>query len=1081
MTGRRIISGVVSLLFCLALAICCAPPRDAAAEKADVRVGFFAFDGYHMTDADGDRSGYGYDIVQYMSGYTDLQFEFVGYDRSWAEAQELLAAGEIDLLTSAQKTNERLERFDFSEHSIGTSAAILTVKAGNTAYILDDYDNWSGMRVGMIEGNSRNDHFASFAAVHGFTYEPVYYADTEEMLSALQSGGNVDAVVTSNLRRTEGEWILAQFNPSPFYVMVKKGNTALIDEIDRALAKLYAAMPELNELLMEKYYLTASGDNVAFTVDERTVIEASQMRPVTVGIISGSAPVCFYDQKTGRYAGISVEILQAVAGKTGLNLALVPIDLTANTPVSALKERKVDAVAGILKTQVFIDDPELALSDELLADSLVVVGRTGDDFTKNPEKRTIAVPAGFQMGMAFAAAQFPAHRIATYDTLDACMRALVRSEADAAIYMRTSVSYSLQDPHYEALEIVPAFGDEVSTCMAGLAEDKARLFGILNKGLRMITDNERNAVMLNYTILNPYEMTLSDTLYKFRAPILFIAALLLTVIGCLIFIITMRRRNGRKLQLAYEQAQDALAIAEKANASKSVFLSRVSHEMRTPLNAIIGFLELTKDAGPKEAKTYLENSNVAAKQLLAVINDVLDMSAIEAGKVSIARAPFDFKQLVHSVTNVYMQQCAAKGLQYETILKTPVDEWLVGDQLRVNQILFNLLNNAVKFTESGGVTLSIGETGVKEDTVVVRMQVTDTGCGMREEMRARLFTPFEQESSATAAKYGGSGLGLSIVKSLVGLMGGAIRAESKPGAGSAFTVDLPFTKYDMRSNFDLSADGTDLRLLSVDDEESERAYLSTILTRMGVRFTCVSGGGEAISALHEGMREGDPYRICLVDWKMPSMDGTETTRRIRAEFGEDVLVIVVSAYAHNEADAAARAAGANLFIPKPLFQSALYDLFATLTGGRFGKKEQAAPPEKRDFSGRRILLAEDNAMNRMVAEAILSKFGITCECAVDGEIAAGMFAAAPKGYYDAILMDIQMPNMDGFAATRRIRESGRPGAKEIYIIALTANAFNEDIAKSLSCGMNAHVSKPIDTAELAEALDRAFSAAEKEA
>ncbi|MDO4573499.1 MAG: ATP-binding protein, partial [Clostridia bacterium] len=339
----------------------------------------------------------------------------------------------------------------------------------------------------------------------------------------------------------------------------------------------------------------------------------------------------------------------------------------------------------------------------------------------------------------------------------------------------------------------------------------------------------------------------------------------------------VRASEVRHAQLLAE----ALEAAEKADAAKSQFLSRVSHEMRTPLNAIIGFIDLAKGADAEKVASCLASSDIAARQLLNVINDVLDMSSIESGKMRIAKTSFNFKHLLTSITNIYGAQCKQTGVLFETKLDKPIDDWLVGDELRLNQILMNLLGNAVKFTSAGHIWLTVSQTGAIGEKEFLRFTVADTGCGMSEQMKERLFKPFEQESVETARKYGGSGLGLSIVKNLVNMMGGSIRVESKLGEGSVFTVDLPFEKSDLGRDMALPTNIDALRILAVDDEAPEREYIKLVLARMGVRFTCADGGDEALAALARAEAENDPYNVCLVDWRMPRMSGLETTKRIR--------------------------------------------------------------------------------------------------------------------------------------------------------------------------------------------------------
>ena len=300
--------------------------------------------------------------------------------------------------------------------------------------------------------------------------------------------------------------------------------------------------------------------------------------------------------------------------------------------------------------------------------------------------------------------------------------------------------------------------------------------------------------------------------------------------------------------------------------------------------------------------------------------------------------PFDFQYTIQSLTNLYLSQCQKKGVSFDTKLLTPVDDWLIGDQLRLNQIIINLLNNAVKFTERGHIILTISQHDTQDETVFVRFAVEDTGCGMSEDMQARLFKPFEQESAGTAQKYGGSGLGLSIVKNLVTMMNGAICVKSQKGVGTTFFVDLPFSRTG-KIKEEIKLDGIEnLNVLVVDDEEYERKYISIVLDRIGVCHTCVESGDAALTELEQAFAANTPYNICLIDWKMPNETGVEVTKRVREHYGEDVVVIVVSAYEHNQANDQAKQAGANLFLSKPLFQSSLFNLFMRFTGGQLGGK-----------------------------------------------------------------------------------------------------------------------------------------------
>ena len=1075
-TWKRAIAFAACLAALLGVAVPCLAEDG---ETETVKVGFFAFAGYHEQSEDGARSGYGYEMLQHLAGYAGFRYEYVGYDKSWSQMQDMLANGEIDLLTSAQKTPEREARFDFSATNIGVSAAILTARAGDTKFMEADYGNWDGIRVGMIEGNSRNDSFADYAAEHGFTYVPVYFGSTDEMLTELQSVGadkRIDAILTSNLRKTENEWVLAQFASSPFFVMVKKGNTALLDRVDRAIAQLDACEPGFRTKLMNKYYATDNGGEIAFTAEERAYIEKMQGHTFTALINPDRAPYSWAEN--GALKGVLYDAAQDIIARSGLNVVFL------TTADRAAYWHMISEGTADIRFDVVNSYNQAEADGYWLTNPYVTVPIARLYLKKTRDFHTAAAPANRDITDNYAKSMEKLGLAVTYyDSVDETVQAILDEKQDVAFLAMDSATMAIRDDVTNKLAMEEMFGDEISYAVAVNASQSPQLFSILSKAVASLGEKDIDAIRQNYTANLEKKFTLLGYFYEYPIHVLLAAVAVLSVVIMLVIIREQaKRRKAERTHLLKEQQQnellrDALAAAEKAGEAKSQFLSRVSHEMRTPLNAIIGFIELGKGADREQMENYLASSDLAAKQLLNVINDVLDMSSIESGKLKIASAPFNFKHLVSSITNIYGTQCRQKGVGFETKIITPVDDWMAGDELRVNQILMNLLGNAVKFTTEGHIWLTISQLDVSDEKLFLRFEIADTGCGMSEEMKERLFKPFEQESTATAKNYGGSGLGLSIVKNLAGMMSGSVRVESQQGKGTTFTVDLPFERSEIETEAVLPDKVASLRILAVDDEQGERDYMATVLARMGVRFTCVSSGGEALETLEQAEKEGDLYNVCLIDWRMPEMDGVDTTSRIREKYGKDVIVIVVSAYDFQQAGDSARGAGANLFISKPIFQSTLFDLLMTLTGGEIAKT--AEEPQNWDFAGRRVLLVEDNTLNQIVAKGYLAKYNVVVDLAENGQIAVDKFLASEPGWYDAILMDIQMPVMDGYEATKAIRESGHPDAGTVQIIAQTADAFNEDIARALNAGMNAHVGKPIKPSLLAKALYTAFAAHNK--
>ena len=541
---------------------------------------------------------------------------------------------------------------------------------------------------------------------------------------------------------------------------------------------------------------------------------------------------------------------------------------------------------------------------------------------------------------------------------------------------------------------------------------------------------------------------------------------LLLVISLIIIEVLFYLRNEFHLKALEENKQvlkDALEHAENASHAKGDFMSRMSHEIRTPLNAVIGYLDIAHDEknDPEKVDHCIEKSQIASRHLLSIINNVLDISSIESGHMKIAHEDFDIKQMVNSLTTLFYAQAKSKGVKFDAKVEELENEWLSGDELRVRQILLNLLSNAVKFTpKDGTILLGIRQVGKSHEKIRIEFTVRDSGIGMSEEYRARMFTPFEQESASTAKNYGGTGLGLSISNNLVHMMGGNIEVESVQGKGTTFRVLLAFDPAkSAKRDTPLPENFSHVKALVVDDDPDTCMYMEKLLERMGVNCDTVTSGKKALRRINSRIDAGHPYDLCIIDWNMQEMDGMETAREVRRICGADIPIIIATAYDYTAVMDEAKEIGVNKIVSKPLFQSTIFDLLVSTYGKYTPVQKQKA--ERIDFTGTKILLAEDNEMNMEIALDILRKAGLEVTPVVDGKEALDTFEASAPGTYDAILMDIQMPVMDGYTATRKIRESSHPEAKSIPIVAMTANAFSEDVTAALAAGMNDHVSKPI--------------------
>lgn len=506
--------------------------------------------------------------------------------------------------------------------------------------------------------------------------------------------------------------------------------------------------------------------------------------------------------------------------------------------------------------------------------------------------------------------------------------------------------------------------------------------------------------------------------------------------------------------------REALLAAQDANEAKSQFFSRMSHDIRTPMNAIIGMTTIAATVMDDKPRLgdCLGKIAASSRHLLMLINDVLDISKIESGRFTIAHTPFTLPDLLNDVTAIIYPQSRAKQQDFEISTNNVVHESLVGDPLRLNQVLLNILSNALKFTPEGGRIRMLIEQRLERRAgrVWVTFTISDTGKGMSQEFLQRLFNPFEQEHSTGGT---GTGLGMAITQNIVSLMNGTIHVESAPGQGSTFTVGLGFA-IDSKGDQRVALECDNMKVLVVDDDKDTCEHTAIILKDMGIEAQWVLSGQEAVDCIVTAHQQSKGFDVVFMDWKMPEMDGIEATRRIRKHVGPDTLIIIISAYDWAEIEQEAHEAGANAFIAKPMFQFTIYNALRNLTRGL--PVEKSAASNVPDFSGKRFLLVEDNEINSEIATEFLRATGVSVDAVTNGALAVQQFEASPPGTYAAILMDVQMPVMGGYEATRIIRALPHPEAQRIFILAMTANAFADDVAKALQAGMNDHISKPID-------------------
>ena len=616
------------------------------------------------------------------------------------------------------------------------------------------------------------------------------------------------------------------------------------------------------------------------------------------------------------------------------------------------------------------------------------------------------------------------------------------------------------------------------------------LLKLLNRGVNVLGTDYAQSISYRYTG-GLYSYGFIDALKDHMA---LVGTIILIIVVVIVFLLVRDVRRTRKEVEEQEKARqnlelknaelaesqkalsDALVAAEHANRAKTVFLNNMSHDIRTPMNAIVGFTALAASHidNKEQVQDYLGKISVSSQHLLSLINDVLDMSRIESGKVTIEETDVHLPDVIHGLRTIIQSNITAKQLELFIDTQNVMHEDIIADKLRLNQVLLNILSNAIKFTPAGGtITFRVIEKPSSVDNIAnFEFRIKDNGIGMSEEFRKSIFEAFSREKTSTVSGIQGTGLGMAIAKKIVDMMGGVIMVNSTEGKGSEFIVELPCKISNISAKFEPIPELQGVRVLVADDDTDTCLSVCSMLREIGVRPDWTNYGKEAVIRAKDALDSADEFRVYIIDWQMPDLNGIETVRRIRKVIGGSAPIIILTAYDWSDIEEEAREAGVTAFCSKPLFMSELRNVMAQPLMISLDKQteEKSDAEAKPDFSGKRVLLAEDNELNQMLAENMLTEVGLAVEIANDGTEAVEKMKSAPAGYYDIILMDIQMPQMDGYEATRQIRALEDNEKAGIPIVAVTANAFEEDRQIAMEAGMNGHLAKPYDVPDIMKTL-----------
>ncbi|MFS2648006.1 ATP-binding protein [Parabacteroides distasonis] len=905
-------------------------------EKRVLRVAFPQVDGMSWTAEDGTHHGMLVDYLNEIAKYTGWEYEYI--DTKGPAMLNEFVEGKYELMGGNYYIPALEKYYAYPNYNMGYSRSLLLARSDDRSIHSYDLESMNGKTIGVYENARENiRRLKEFMAINGL-YCNIRYYKQEDMVGKIGlypylAKGEIDLLLNNVAHISDSVRVVVAYDSQPYYIVTNPGNKEVLDGLNMALERILDANPNF---AAERYAVNFPDRLVNIQLSDRDLEYVNERKTITVAVPENWYPLYCKETPLKNHTGIMADVLDEIKSFTGLRFSYVYAKNYADA-IRLIQQGDADILGFFLGDENDAAQLGLALSASYVSANNIIV-----------RNKACSYPAPGLVGALVESQRFPsgisAEKIRSYPGIKEALAAVNSGEADFIYGLSSKMEQDISRYHFTNLAPVTLVNDQSAISFALPTPVDPDLLTVLNKAINNLSESERTVIRnRNLESIGVNEFSLTDFIYANPLQFMFIVMFVLSVLFTALLLAIGARMKATVIQ-------GNLKRAEAANLAKSEFLSRMSHEIRTPMNGIVGMstIAMQNIDNTDKIKDCLEKVIMSSKHLLALINDVLDMSKIESGKVELRHESFNFRAFLQDFENLYGEQAKSKGISYETVLASDLEVQIIGDSLRLNQVLSNLLSNALKFTPAKGIIkLRVSKTGEDQENVYLRFEVIDTGCGIAEENYDKIFESFEQENVDVTYKYGGTGLGLSIVKRFTQLMGGSIHVTSVQGSGSTFTVDLPFGKV---------------------KESGELA-----------RFSDING---------------------------------------RDDLAKDCYVIDY------------------------------------------------------DFKGKRILLVEDNELNREIAEELIGATGASVESAEDGVQAVEKFKESAEGYYDLILMDVQMPHMDGYEATRCIRALGRSDAQKVPIFAMTANAFAEDVQKSREAGMNAHISKPLDIRAVYKQMNR---------
>ena len=1062
---------MLSLLLLLSAVL----PVKAAAETASakvVRVGSFE-DTFNYVNEKGARKGYGYELLETLSGYTGWQFEYVTCD--WSDCFEKLKNGEIDIIGGISYTEDRTQEMLFSDEPMGVEKYYLYADLSRADISASDFKTLNGKKIGVLMGTEPEVMLAEWEEKYGLKTEHVNISNNEDVKQKL-ANHEIDCFVSleESFWAERGISTITRVGESGIYYAINKNRPDIKEELDDAMRALDEAVPFYTADLYKRYF---SMDYTPILTGE----EKAWLRKhgaIRMGFLASDSGVSTFDPATGEFTGVITDYIQFAAdclGNQELEFQLVGYD-SKEAELDALKSGEIDMIFHCDQNPNLAEEYHFACTNTTWTSNLMAVTNK-QHFNENNVNR-IAVPQNKLSLKKYLAFYYPQWEIVDCDTQEDAARLVKDGQADCFVTGISSENkYSKKYSFYSVPLVNP-----VRSCFAVNSGNRS-LLSILNKTIKAMPVNMLAGALAMYKS-SARKVTLSDFIKDNFFKVMLISSIAVAVV---LLTILMLLQKARKAEAAARKAasdtqelnaklQVAVEKAESANRAKSTFLSNMSHDIRTPMNAIIGFttLALSNIDDTDRVKDYLGKTLASSNHLLSLINDVLDMSRIESGKIHLEEVEVNLSDVLHDLKTIVSGQIYAKQLELYMDVMDVTDEDVYCDKTRLNQILLNLLSNAIKFTPAGGtVSVRVRQlAGKVRGCGQYEFRIKDNGIGMSQEFAQKIFEPFERERTSTVSRIQGTGLGMAITKNIVDMMGGTIEVQTAQGKGTEFTVCVPMRAQTEQRPVEKITELEGLKALVVDDDFNTCDSVTKMLVKVGMRAEWTLSGKEAVLRARQSIEMSDVYHAYIIDWRLPDMNGIEVTRQIRS-LHDDTPIIILTAYDWSDIEVEAKAAGVTAFCAKPMFMSDLRETLMSALGQKPADAVQRLLPEKNaDFKGKHILLVEDNELNREIAQEILREYGFLVDSAENGAVAVEKVSTAAPGSYDLVLMDVQMPIMDGYTATRKIRALDDPARAKLPILAMTANAFDEDRRNALESGMNGFLSKPIVIDDLVQELHK---------